>query len=181
MIAAGNHGTPQAVAGSMKEYDGRQLFAAVVAAPFGAVGIRTGPDLIQELVYLPPSFQATAPRDRLAARAARQVERYLRQPDFRFDLPLAVVGTPFQHRVWAAIAAIPRGGVLTYGQIAKLVRSAPRAVGQACGANWFPLVIPCHRVIAAGGLGGFSNHDEANGFHIGVKRWLLAHEGVTGV
>ncbi len=165
----------------MKEYDGGQLFAAVVAAPFGAVGIRTGPDLIRELVYLPPSFQVMAPRDRLAARAARQVERYLRQPDFRFDLPLAAIGTPFQHRVWAAIAAIPRGGVLTYGQIAKLVRSAPRAVGQACGANWFPLVIPCHRVIAAGGLGGFSNHDEANGFHVGVKRWLLAHEGVSGV
>jgi methylated-DNA-[protein]-cysteine S-methyltransferase len=165
----------------MKEYDGGQLFAAVVAAPFGAIGIRTGPDRIRELVYLPPGFQAIAPRDRLAARAARQVERYLRQPDCRFDLPLAAVGTPFQQRVWAAIAAIPCGGVLTYGQIARQVRSAPRAVGQACGANWFPLVIPCHRVIAAGGLGGFSKHDAATGFHVGVKRWLLAHEGVTGV
>ncbi|MDP5008065.1 MAG: MGMT family protein, partial [Glaciimonas sp.] len=56
-----------------------------------------------------------------------------------------------------------------------------RAVGQACGANWFPLVIPCHRVTAAGGLGGFSHHDEADGFHLGVKRWLLAREGVTNL
>jgi methylated-DNA-[protein]-cysteine S-methyltransferase len=53
-------------------------------------------------------------------------------------------------------------------------------VGQACGANWYPLVIPCHRVTAAGGLGGFANHDDETGFHLGVKRWLLTHEGVAG-
>ncbi|MET0964601.1 MAG: methylated-DNA--[protein]-cysteine S-methyltransferase, partial [Noviherbaspirillum sp.] len=100
------------------------------------------------------------------------------EPDFRFELPLATVGTGFQQRVWSAIAAIPRGSVRTYGGIARLLGSAPRAVGQACGANWFPLVVPCHRVVAAGGLGGFSNSDDAAGFHLGVKRWLLAHEGV---
>jgi methylated-DNA-[protein]-cysteine S-methyltransferase len=69
--------------------------------------------------------------------------------------------------------------VLTYGQVAKQIGTAPRAVGQACGANWYPLVIPCHRVTASGGLGGFSHQDEGDGFHTGVKRWLLAHEGVT--
>lgn len=76
------------------------------------------------------------------------------------------------------IHAIPRGAVLTYGEVARRIASAPRAVGQACGANWFPLVIPCHRVTASGGLGGFARHD--GGFHQEVKRWLLAHEGVTG-
>jgi methylated-DNA-[protein]-cysteine S-methyltransferase len=50
-------------------------------------------------------------------------------------------------------------------------------VGQACGANWFPIVVPCHRVTAAGGLGGFSNSDDPNGYLLGIKRWLLAHEG----
>ena len=77
--------------------------------------------------------------------------------------------------------AIPRGEVLTYGQVAKLIRSAPRAVGQACGANWFPVAIPCHRVTAAGGIGGFGGyalHD--GGFHHDVKRWLLQHEQVPG-
>jgi methylated-DNA-[protein]-cysteine S-methyltransferase len=164
---------------TMQQENAERLFAAVVAAPFGAIGIRTEPGQIRELVYLPPSFAAKAPDDPLAADAARQIERYLAEPDFRFDLPLARVGSAFQHRVWAAIAAIPRGDVLTYGEVARLVRSAPRAVGQACGANWFPLVIPCHRVTAAGGLGGFSNHADAGGFHIGVKRWLLRHEGVA--
>lgn len=162
----------------MKTVSSDALFSAIVAAPFGAVGVRTEAGALRELVYLPASFGAKAPVDRLSAKAARQIERYLRDPDFRFNLPLPTVGTAFQQRVWQAIAGIPRGDVLTYGEIARLVRSAPRAVGQACGANWFPLVIPCHRVTAAGGLGGFSNHADGTGFHVGVKRWLLAHEGV---
>ncbi|MGH8807665.1 MAG: methylated-DNA--[protein]-cysteine S-methyltransferase [Noviherbaspirillum sp.] len=157
---------------------GTQLFSAIVEAPFGAVGIRTDAAVVRELVYLPPHFGEKAPADTIAERAVRQVECYLAEPDFRFDLPLAEAGTAFQRRVWGIIAAIPRGDVLTYGQVAKLLRSAPRAVGQACGANWFPLVIPCHRVTASGGLGGFSHHDDETGFHLGVKRWLLAHEGV---
>lgn len=157
------------------------FFSAIVAAPFGAVGIRSAAGVVRELVYLPPSFAEQAPADSMSERAAMQVTRYLADPDFRFDVPLAPVGTPFQNRVWAVIAAIPRGDVLTYGEVARIIQSAPRAVGQACGANWFPLVVPCHRVTAAGGLGGFSNHDEASGFHVGVKRWLLAHEGVADV
>ena len=164
----------------MKNSNGTALFSAIVAAPFGAVGIRTEASLLQELVYLPPSFEARAAGNALAEQVATQVSRYLDDPDYHFDLPMPDIGTAFQRRVWQAIAAIPRGQVLTYGQIAKQLRSAPRAVGQACGANWFPLLIPCHRVTAAGGLGGFAHHDDATGFHLGVKRWLLAHEGAAG-
>jgi methylated-DNA-[protein]-cysteine S-methyltransferase len=155
------------------------LFSAIVAAPFGAVGIRTEQGQVCEVVYLPPRFDEQAPTDAVAERAANQIARYLEQPDTVFDLPLAAVGTAFQQRVWKAISAIPMGDVLTYGQVARLVQSAPRAVGQACGANWYPLIIPCHRVTAAGGLGGFSNDGDVQGFHIGVKRWLLAREGVS--
>jgi methylated-DNA-[protein]-cysteine S-methyltransferase len=164
----------------MKTQQGSEIFSAIVTAPFGAIGIRTGAGVVRELVYLPPHFGAKKPADALAEQAAQQVARYLADPDFAFSLPLAEVGSAFQHKVWDAIAAIPRGTVRTYGQVAKHIGSAPRAVGQACGANWFPLVIPCHRVTAAGGLGGFSNHDDEHGFHLGVKRWLLAHEGATG-
>lgn len=156
-----------------------QIFNAIVPAPFGALGIRTVDDQVRELVYLPPAFEEKAADNALAERAARQVAHYLRDPDFVFDLPLQQVGTPFQRKVWAEIGAIPRGSVRTYGHLAKLLESAPRAVGQACGANWFPLVVPCHRVTAAGGLGGFSNHDDEHGFHLSVKRWLLRHEGAT--
>jgi methylated-DNA-[protein]-cysteine S-methyltransferase len=155
------------------------LFSAIVAAPFGGVGIRTAGSALAELVYLPPRFDEQAATNALAERAAGQVARYLSEADFMFDLPLAAVGTAFQSRVWRAISAIPRGKVLTYGQVAKLVQSAPRAVGQACGANWFPLIVPCHRVTAAGGLGGFANDGDLDGFHLGVKRWLLTHEGAA--
>lgn len=162
----------------MKTQSGNDLFSAIVAAPFGAVGIRTDTATVRELVYLPPDFTEKSPTDAVADKAAQQIERYLKEPDFRFDLPLAQVGTAFQQKVWQVISSIPHGGVLTYGQVARMIQSAPRAVGQACGANWFPLVIPCHRVTATGGLGGFSNQADADGFHIGVKRWLLAHEGL---
>ena len=138
------------------------------------VGVRTAGERVAEIAYLPFSVPLAAPANRLAERAARQFERYLADADFPFQLPLAEVGSPFQRLVWDAIRAIPRGRTLSYGQVAKSLRSAPRAVGRACGANWFPLVIPCHRVVAASGLGGFANHGA--GFHLEIKRWLLAHE-----
>ena len=154
------------------------LFSAIVHAPFGAIGVRSAANVITELVYLPPRFAEKSATDEVAEKAARQIERYLAEADFRFDLPLKSVGSAFQSKVWQAIASIPRGEVRTYGQVAKYLLSAPRAVGQACGANWYPLIIPCHRVTAAGGLGGFAHHDDESGFHLGVKRWLLTHEGV---
>lgn len=163
----------------MKTDPASTLFNAIVPAPFGAVGIRADDGRVRELVYLPPAFGARAPDSAAAERAADQVARYLADPDFVFDLPLHEAGTEFQRKVWAQIAAIPRGSVRTYGIVARLVGSAPRAVGQACGANPFPLIQPCHRVTASGGLGGFSNHDDENGFHLSVKRWLLRHEGAT--
>ena len=155
------------------------LFNAIVPAAFGALGIRTLEGRVRELVYLPPSFEEQAADNEVAAQVAEQVARYLADPDFHFDLPLFEAGTDFQRRVWSEISSIPRGSVKTYGQLAKTIGSAPRAVGQACGANWFPLIIPCHRVTASGGLGGFSNQDDENGFHLSVKRWLLRHEGAT--
>lgn len=156
------------------------IFSAIVPAPFGAIGVRTAGNLLRELVYLPPCHARLHPSDQLAEQTALQLQRYFTEPSFEFELPLENNGTVFQKKVWAAIAAIPRGQVRTYGDIARLIGSAPRAVGQACGANWFPLVVPCHRVTAAGGLGGFSNSADVDGFHLRVKRWLLAHEGVEG-
>lgn len=154
-------------------------FDAVVAAPFGGIGVRIADRAVTELVYLPASIAAMAPKSPLAQAVAAQIEAYLADPGFRFELPLAVRGSDFQQRVWRAITSIPSGSAMTYGQVARQIRSAPRPVGQACGANWFPLVVPCHRVLAAGGIGGFASHDD-EGFHLSVKRWLLRHERVAG-
>ena len=143
--------------------------------PFGVVGVRTAGAAVAEIAYLPRSAGTLAPRNALAERACRQVERYLDDPRFRWDLPLARAGSEFRRRVWRGISAIPAGETRSYGELARAVGSAPRAVGQACGDNPFPLVVPCHRVVAADGLGGFA-HSGAR-FELAVKRWLLAHEG----
>jgi methylated-DNA-[protein]-cysteine S-methyltransferase len=151
-------------------------FQARLTTPFGVVGVRTAGAAIAEIVYLPRSAGVLAPADAVAERACRQIERYLDDPRFRWELPLAHTGTEFRRRVWSKIAAIRTGETRCYGEIARELGSAARAVGQACGDNPFPLVIPCHRVVAAGGLGGFAHR--AGGFELSVKRWLLHHEGV---
>jgi methylated-DNA-[protein]-cysteine S-methyltransferase len=153
-------------------------FDAVVAAPFGGIGIRIGEGKVIESVYLPASIKPQAPKNPLARETVRQLRAYLRDPGYVFDLPLAERGSEFQRRVWAQIAAIPPGRTLSYGDIARRIRSGPRAVGGACGANWFSMIIPCHRVLAANGIGGFGSSEEG-GFHMGIKRWLLAHEGIA--
>jgi methylated-DNA-[protein]-cysteine S-methyltransferase len=154
-----------------------EIFSAIAALPFGKIGVRTASGLITELCYLPPHFDAKQAADATAELALAQLHRYCEDADFRFELPLKPVGTEFQQKVWGAIGSIPRGSVRTYGELARHIGSAPRAVGQACGANWFPLVVPCHRVTSAAGLGGFANSDDPNGYLLGIKRWLLAHEG----
>ncbi len=150
-------------------------FAAVVSAPGFALGVRCSEDEITGIEFLEPRSEK-APASPLAAEAVRQLRAYLADPAFEFGLPLRPAGTAFQRRVWGEIAAIPGGETRSYGQLAKSLKNAPRAVGQACGANPFPLVVPCHRVIAAGGgLGGFNR--QGGGFLLDVKRWLLKHEG----
>ena len=151
-------------------------YAAKLRAPFAVLGVRTDGRAVTRLSYLPRGERAAAPTDAIAERAVRELERYLEDPQFRFTVPLAPGGTPFQQRVWQALAAIAPGQSRTYGEVARLVRSAPRAVGQACGANRIALVIPCHRVVGAlGAPGGFMNSTQ--GDPVSIKRWLLAHEG----
>ena len=153
-------------------------YHAKYLAPFAVLGIRTAGELLTGIEYLPRGAATLAPLNRLAARTCRQLERYLDDPDFRFDLPFDYCGTAFQCRVWREIGAIPAGSTSTYAEIARRLETAPRPVGGACGANHIPIVIPCHRVLASNGLGGFMH--ARSGFPLEVKRWLLKHEGVSG-
>ena len=108
----------------------------------------------------------------LLAEAARQLAVYFAGDLTEFDLPLAPHGSAFESRVWAAMQAIPYGETRSYGDLATAVGSAPRAVGRACGSNPIPIVIPCHRVLAKGGFGGYSGEGG-----LATKRRLLALEG----
>jgi methylated-DNA-[protein]-cysteine S-methyltransferase len=151
-------------------------FDAVLPAPTFALGIRCNADEITSIEYI-EQRASIAPRSPLAKEAVRQINAYLKDPHFEFGLPLAAAGTHFQRRVWAQIAAIPLGKTLSYGEVATAIHSGPRAVGNACGANPYPLVVPCHRVIAANQrLGGFGR--SGGGFLLEIKRWLLRHEGL---
>lgn len=106
--------------------------------------------------------------------AVRQIREYFAGERTSFDLPLEMKGTEFQRRVWAQIAAIPHGQVISYGELAAAAgaRGASRAAGAACGANPIALIVPCHRVVGADrSLHGF-------GGGLNTKQWLLEHEGV---
>lgn len=149
-------------------------YQAIVKAPGFNIGVCCTEDEVTLIDYLPVGPEL-APRTPLAKEVVRQLRAYLKDGKFEFGLPLAPAGTPFQRKVWQQISAIPSGSVTTYGEVAKAVKSAPRAVGGACGANPYPIVVPCHRVIATGGaLGGFAN--QRSGYLLDTKRWLLEHE-----
>jgi methylated-DNA-[protein]-cysteine S-methyltransferase len=92
----------------------------------------------------------------LLLRAKREVAAYFAGKRKEFDLPVKPEGTPGEQKIWRAMAAIPYGETRTYGDIAKETGINARAVGQACGRNPIPILLPCHRVVAANGLGGFS-------------------------
>jgi len=147
---------------------------AVIEFPRMKVAVATRDERVTAIRYLPLSAASQEPQNALAERAARQIERYREDPDAKFDLPLLIEGTDFQRRVWDALCAIPRGRTLTYGEMARRLGGEARAVGQACGDNKLPIVIPCHRVVAAGGIGGFAH--ATDGYLIEAKRWLLMHE-----
>jgi methylated-DNA-[protein]-cysteine S-methyltransferase len=151
-------------------------FSAKLRTPFAVLGIRISASAVTGIEYLPLSERAMAPTNALAERTCRQIEQFLDDPMFRFTLPLAPVGTAFRRRVWDALPTIPVGESRTYGEIARQLSSAPRAIGGACGANPIALIIPCHRVVGSrGSLGGFMGVTEGN--PIDIKRWLLTHEG----
>ncbi|MBD1391390.1 methylated-DNA--[protein]-cysteine S-methyltransferase [Neiella sp. HB171785] len=110
----------------------------------------------------------------LAKLAQQQLDAYLADANFQFDLPLRPIGTEFQCRVWQHLQQIPVGQVQSYGEAAGLLGSVARAVGGACRRNPIPLFIPCHRIVAKQGIGGFSG--QVSGQQIDLKNALLQHE-----
>ncbi|MES2585437.1 MAG: methylated-DNA--[protein]-cysteine S-methyltransferase [Pseudomonadota bacterium] len=153
----------------------------VIPAPFGRLGVQTelvdGSLMISKIDYLPQDAALIAPGNDLAKAFSKQCVQYFNDAASIFDVPLKPAGTAHQQKVWNATLGIQVGKTSTYGEIAKSIKSGPRAVGTACGANPYPLVTPCHRVVSAQGLGGFMKEDTP-GFYRQVKIWLLKHEGV---
>jgi methylated-DNA-[protein]-cysteine S-methyltransferase len=148
-----------------------------VATPIGDLVVSGNDEFVTEILLDTPGRRVTAPGDRRGVGgpvldAARQLDEYFARKRTDFDLPLSLSGTEFQQQVWLTLAEIPYGETISYAELARWVGrpQAFRAVGQANGANPIPVVLPCHRVIAAdGSIGGY-------GGGLSAKRLLLALE-----
>lgn len=149
------------------EYD------AVIASPLGRLGIHAD-QALTNIDYVPARTPLKVARTPLARKVCAQLKRYFADASVRFDIPLAPTGTEFQQRVWREMRRIPAGKARRYGELATRLDSGPRAVGGACRANPIPIIVPCHRVVAAGSEGGYMG--AIHGRRLDIKRWLLAHE-----
>ncbi|MCR4305151.1 MAG: methylated-DNA--[protein]-cysteine S-methyltransferase [Gallionella sp.] len=152
-------------------------YQAKLKVPFGVLGIRCTGGMLTGIDFLPAGEKPQSAASAFANTVCEQLLRYFENPAAKFSVPLELNGTPHQQKVWQAMSAIPRGETRSYGELAAKLKSCAQAVGQACGANPIPIIVPCHRVVSKSGLGGFARH--TSGAHLDIKRWLLAHEAIT--
>ncbi len=158
-----------------RRYASRMSFC-YIESPVGRLALKSDDDCVTSLRWAGAGESAVeeAP-SAVLKEATRQLDRYFKRKLNRFDLPVLARGTDHQKRVWAMMRDIPFGETATYGGMAMALGSGPRAVGMACGRNPIPIIVPCHRVLGAGGKeGGFSG-----GRGLPTKRQLLAIEGVV--
>lgn len=140
-----------------------------IESPIGPLTLSSRDGVLTGLSW---GIQASGDPDLVVERAAAQLDDYFTGRSPSFDLGIETGGSPFQKSVWAAMCAIPPGRTLSYGEVARQLDSAPRAVGGACGKNPIVIVVPCHRIVGSTGLGGFGGRQR----RLDIKRWLLDHE-----
>ncbi len=149
-------------------------YDAVIASPIGKLGLRTHEDYITDLAWLSTNQKLISPTTSFAELICNSITLYfesaIRLPCF----PLQAQGTPFQRKVWTAMQKIPAGQVQSYGQLAARLKTGSRAIGMACRTNPIIILIPCHRVVSAQGIGGFMGKASRTN----IKQWLLHHEGM---
>ncbi len=141
-------------------------------SPLGPLSVVVENDMITRLEWAALS----GPTDPVGEEAVAQLVAYFAGDLDQFDLPLAPLTTPFQQVFSEALCDIPKGQTRTYGDLAKALGVSAQAIGQACGANPIPIIVPCHRVLAQCGLGGYSG---AGG--IEAKVTLLRHESAASL
>ena len=151
----------------------RKDYDAVIATPLGRLGINAVTALTN-IDFVSARTSLKSARTPLARRVCTQLKAYFADARTQFQLPLATRGSDFQQQVWRAMCRIPSGKAQSYGELARKIKSSPRAVGGACRANPIPIIVPCHRVVAVSGLGGFMG--ATRGRALQIQRWLLEHE-----
>ncbi len=153
------------------------LVHGALQTPCGPLGITLRGGRLVSLEWF-PEWPVAGARSPALVRIADQIRAYFRDPGVRFRCRLDLSASLFCLRVWGALLTIPPGQTRTYGQLARQLDATPRAVAAACRANPCPVVIPCHRVVAQDGLGGYGGGRSPA--LLAVKRCLLRHEGWHG-
>ncbi len=148
----------------------------VIDTPVGRLQIQVDDEQLTS-IQLNSQSKLMAAQTLFGLTVTEQIKNYFRLAQFKFELPLLQKGTEHQLKVWSALCQIPAGSVLTYGQLAKKIGSSARAIGNACRNNPLPIVVPCHRIVAASDIGGFSGAQQ--GVLLDIKRSLLNHEGLS--
>lgn len=155
--------------------DATLIYQATISTPIGKIGIRTSDNYLLGINYLGDSALIIKPKTIMAKETLEQVLCYFADPEFSFKIPFSLNVTPFQERVLQALRKIPVGTTRSYAELAQLLETKPRPVGNACRKNPIPIIIPCHRIIASTGMGGYGG--AIKGPILEIKRWLLQHEG----
>ena len=147
----------------------------ITATPIGKLAVEYENDFILEIYKVASQTRIGLGKDCFSKEIQKQLQAYFVGDLQVFNIPfLFTDSTDFQLQVWGQIRKIPFGATKTYGEIAKKIKSGPRAVGNACRRNKLLLVVPCHRVVSTTGLGGFMGN--SNGSLTRGKQWLLDHE-----
>jgi methylated-DNA-[protein]-cysteine S-methyltransferase len=149
-------------------------YSLILSSPLGTLGLILQESKLIRLELLTKDDGFKIPKDTLSRHITNQFSLYFNDPLHKFDLNINPLGTPFQQSAWEAMCTIPSGKTLSYGQLSKQLKTGPRAIGQACRTNPLPIIIPCHRIVGATDIGGYSG--AKNGRWLEVKKWLLTHE-----
>jgi methylated-DNA-[protein]-cysteine S-methyltransferase len=153
---------------------GKPQYNAVIDLPFGRLAICADDDGLSLITPVMRATRLQKADNEIARETCRQLQAYVTNPGFCFSLPIKESGTPFQNKVWRVLRQIPNTQTVAYGELAQTLRTSARAIGNACRRNPVPIVVPCHRVVARNGSGGYMG--KRGGSALQIKKWLLQHE-----
>lgn len=158
----------------------RGIYSAVISTPIGNLGLCVNQDCVTQINFIQDACELFVDgANPLVSCAINELERYFSGQLKHFQTPFLPKGTSFQQKAWQALLSIPYGKTVTYGELAIKLKTSPRAIGNVCRANPVLILIPCHRVLARNGLGGYSG--ETRGEQLAIKRWLLDFEKSSAV
>ena len=146
----------------------------IINTPFGPITLSASEYYLQGIDLFNIQTDAVFQISLITQQLSQELKDFFIQAHNNWSIPLMYSGTDFQQKVWQYLRTIPIGETRSYSEVAKAINSSARAVGNACRANPFPIVVPCHRVVSTSGLGGFAG--KIDGHEMTVKQWLIDHE-----